>query len=221
MDTMTCRKCGHTKPIEQFPTSTTRKSGHTQPCKLCDNARRKQTYQAQRARDPEGLRQKMRDNLRQWRQAHPKKVYDQVMRYRARHREQFLQYQVQYHKEHIVDIHARHAAYHQRHRESRLLRSHLYAKSHRQQRADNENRRRARRRHAAVYEMIHRALVFARDQWICQLCHTRVKPQDASLDHIIPLSKGGEESYRNVCLVHTWCNSKKGNRAVAQQMRLF
>jgi 5-methylcytosine-specific restriction endonuclease McrA len=61
--------------------------------------------------------------------------------------------------------------------------------------------------------------VFERDNWICQLCnHPVSKIRDkrfidiASLDHIIPLSKGGQHSYANTQLAHLNCNIRKGNR---------
>ena len=62
-------------------------------------------------------------------------------------------------------------------------------------------------------------LVFERDGWICQLCADPVDPYErrrrwrASLDHIVPLSKGGSHTYDNVQLAHAGCNSRKGNRA--------
>ena len=62
--------------------------------------------------------------------------------------------------------------------------------------------------------------VFERNNWICQLCnHPVSKIRDkrfidiASLDHIIPLSKGGEHSYANTQLAHLSCNIRKGNRS--------
>lgn len=31
-----------------------------------------------------------------------------------------------------------------------------------------------------------------------------------TLDHVVPLARGGEHSYRNVKLAHPLCNSRKG-----------
>jgi 5-methylcytosine-specific restriction endonuclease McrA len=63
--------------------------------------------------------------------------------------------------------------------------------------------------------------VFIRDNWTCALCNGSVDssfegrhPKAPSLDHIIPLSKGGPHSYENVQLAHYGCNSRKGNRNV-------
>ena len=80
------------------------------------------------------------------------------------------------------------------------------------------NNRRARMKNQFV-EDVDANVVYERDGWICQLClHPVSKIADkrivdvASLDHIIPLSKGGEHSYKNTQLAHLSCNVRKGNR---------
>lgn len=39
---------------------------------------------------------------------------------------------------------------------------------------------------------------------------------DRSLDHILPISVGGQHSYANTRLTHTTCNVRRQNRGVAQ-----
>jgi 5-methylcytosine-specific restriction endonuclease McrA len=81
--------------------------------------------------------------------------------------------------------------------------------------------RRAKLRGAAIVEKIDENVVYERDKGICQLCFKKVKRADKSLDHVIPISLGGNHSYQNIVLVHRSCNSIKGNRFVPQQQRLF
>lgn len=78
--------------------------------------------------------------------------------------------------------------------------------------------RRAREKNAFV-EVIDPLVVFERDNWICQLCNhpvSKLRGREtidiASIDHIIPLAKGGKHSYDNVQLAHFTCNSRKGAR---------
>lgn len=78
-------------------------------------------------------------------------------------------------------------------------------------------RRRAWKRGAAL-SPVSRAKVYRRDGWLCQLCRLPVDPSlrspdpgSASLDHIHPLSRGGEHSMRNVQLAHLGCNRAKGD----------
>ena len=60
-----------------------------------------------------------------------------------------------------------------------------------------------------------------RDNNICQICGQYVScryeypnPLSASIDHIIPVSKGGKHSKDNCRLAHLQCNSIKGDRGV-------
>ena len=65
------------------------------------------------------------------------------------------------------------------------------------------------------YEPVDRFKVFERDEWICQLCLKPVDPLTtdsrwrASLDHVMPMSKGGAHTYANLQLAHVSCNSRK------------
>lgn len=65
---------------------------------------------------------------------------------------------------------------------------------------------------AVAYERIDPQVVYARDHGICQLCQEPCTLEDASIDHVIPLSKGGPHTYANITLAHKRCNSRKGNR---------
>jgi 5-methylcytosine-specific restriction endonuclease McrA len=62
-------------------------------------------------------------------------------------------------------------------------------------------------------------VLIERDKGICQLCFEPVligapnnHSKQPTQDHIIPLSKGGEESYANSQLACRHCNNKKNNR---------
>jgi hypothetical protein len=47
--------------------------------------------------------------------------------------------------------------------------------------------------------------------WLCWLCDLPMSPEDASRDHIIPLSKGGANRENNIRLAHIRCNTIRGN----------
>lgn len=46
---------------------------------------------------------------------------------------------------------------------------------------------------------------------ICHWCGKSVSPQEASLDHVIPLSRGGLTNMNNLVLAHKKCNHGRGN----------
>jgi 5-methylcytosine-specific restriction endonuclease McrA len=60
--------------------------------------------------------------------------------------------------------------------------------------------------------------IWDRDKGICQLCSSPVDPDlpwpdrmSKTLDHIVPLAKGGTHEWANVQLSHAVCNSRKND----------
>lgn len=46
----------------------------------------------------------------------------------------------------------------------------------------------------------------------CGICGKEIKDEkESTIDHIIPLSKGGADKRHNMQLAHNDCNNKKGN----------
>lgn len=61
-----------------------------------------------------------------------------------------------------------------------------------------------------------RTVVFARDDWECQYCGKHVSHRDATIDHIIPDSRGGPTSWRNCTTACRSCNRFKDDRTPAE-----
>lgn len=59
------------------------------------------------------------------------------------------------------------------------------------------------------YEVFTFEEIAERDKWRCYLCGKRVARKDASLDHVIPIVKGGGHTRTNVKLAHLRCNKRK------------
>jgi len=58
--------------------------------------------------------------------------------------------------------------------------------------------------------------VFARDEHTCQYCGRRYGATQLSLDHIVPRSQGGDDSWENVVCACIHCNVRKGGRTPAE-----
>lgn len=85
-----------------------------------------------------------------------------------------------------------------------------------------------RLRKTPTREPVDRRKVFDRDNWCCGICKNKIDPRlkhpdpkSASLDHIVPISKGGQHSYVNTQATHLDCNVGKGNRGGGEQLALI
>ncbi len=73
------------------------------------------------------------------------------------------------------------------------------------------------RKHGVVVGAVNRVKVYDRDGWACYVCGVQVvrskdyRPDQATLDHIVPLSLGGPHTYDNVRTCCHRCNSTKSN----------
>ena len=54
--------------------------------------------------------------------------------------------------------------------------------------------------------------IFKRDDYICQYCFCKLEYTNATVDHVIPRSKGGRHEWQNVVTSCLKCNRKKGDR---------
>ncbi|MBN1543299.1 HNH endonuclease [candidate division KSB1 bacterium] len=56
--------------------------------------------------------------------------------------------------------------------------------------------------------------IFKRDGYRCQYCHAVQGP--LTIDHILPRTKGGEDSWENLVCACVRCNNRKGDRTPEQ-----
>lgn len=87
-----------------------------------------------------------------------------------------------------------------------------------ERRRRNYERRRARKKSNGVVDDFTNLEVFERDNWFCGICGLKVDgtlawpdPMSASLDHIVPLSRGGSHTLDNVQCAHLVCNTRKND----------
>lgn len=81
----------------------------------------------------------------------------------------------------------------------------------------HHGRSRSRRRGKIQAEAYTDRSVFDRDGWICYLCGVAVSTVDKwphrmapTIDHIVPISRGGPDTFENVACAHWGCNQDKG-----------
>ena len=93
-------------------------------------------------------------------------------------------------------------------------------------RSDVNRRRRARLRLAKT-ELYTALEIAERDGWRCAICRKRIgqsyaypHPRSLSIDHIIPIAKGGDDVKSNVQSAHLHCNMSKHTGGI-DQLRLI
>ncbi len=79
----------------------------------------------------------------------------------------------------------------------------------------------SQRRRALVrgvpHELVLLSVLIERDKARCQLCRKgKLRGDKWSMDHILPISHGGEHTYANTQLAHLSCNLARNNRGAAQ-----
>lgn len=66
--------------------------------------------------------------------------------------------------------------------------------------------------------MLTRQNIFKRDGYLCQYCGTS---KDLTIDHIIPRSKSGRSTWKNLVTACKRCNSKKGDFSLEESGMLL
>lgn len=82
-------------------------------------------------------------------------------------------------------------------------------------------RRRAKLKNAPRVEKYDSLDIANRDGWKCHICGKKVHRRQLSMDHLVPLSRGGDDTPQNVALAHRTCNNRRGPGRLPAQLRLF
>jgi hypothetical protein len=57
----------------------------------------------------------------------------------------------------------------------------------------------------------HRLRIGHRSGWICSICNKPCNMQNGTIDHHIPLSRGGSDAFENLRWAHLICNQQKAD----------
>lgn len=69
-------------------------------------------------------------------------------------------------------------------------------------------------------EVVYERLMQAHGVVNCYCCGLPVSRRAATLEHIIPRSKGGARGFRNLAISHASCNVRKGSHVTPRDMEL-
>ena len=191
--TKECSKCGDIKPLSEFARASKEKSGYASACKVC----RKALYQ--------GL-QNERNRLR----------YAEDPQYRERK------------KAAVVAAFQKNAANYSDQRRTRYELNDSVRRAAVDRvdkwRAANQDSVRvygSRRRAKAVgadgdFEMADVIRLFEKQNSQCIYCGADISEGRHTIEHLVPLSRGGSNAIENVALACRSCNARKGDKTVAE-----
>jgi 5-methylcytosine-specific restriction endonuclease McrA len=63
-----------------------------------------------------------------------------------------------------------------------------------------------------AYDLIDLRTVYAHHKGLCGICHQPVSIDTFTIDHIVPVSRGGPHLFENLQPAHLACNVKKGDQ---------
>ena len=186
-----CSKCKEEKSLEEFYKNKARRDGVTPICKSC-----------------------RRESQKKYREENPGKVLEGKKKYYEENRDKVAESQKKYREENRDKVAEIQKKYYKKYREENPLK----IRAHR-------HKRRALKKATAV-EPIDLNLVWDDSFGICFLCgtpmdrqYTYPDPRLPSLEHIIPLSRGGTHTYDNLTYTHLQCNNRKLSSLV-EEMQL-
>lgn len=61
-----------------------------------------------------------------------------------------------------------------------------------------------------------KSMIYKRDRGRCQYCNNKVSKGKATLDHVVPKSRGGQTNFTNIVVACVECNQRKKDRTPAE-----
>lgn len=223
----TCRKCGEVKPLEAFVKDKRSKDGRTARCKSCFNADQRRRHHENghiemkrryREANRDKLRVTGREAMRRWREKNP----EAARRIAAKSRKTLRERDPGYHRRWYAANAER-----ERERSRRVMREYrkrdperakkvreAYRARHpelvRQRERENTQRRRALMKRSSPETAAFMAKMLKEP---CAYCGAT---ENITVDHVVPLSRGGRHEISNLAPACLTCNCSKGTKSVEQ-----
>lgn len=81
------------------------------------------------------------------------------------------------------------------------------------------NKKSKRKKKKSTYK---KRLVIERDNYVCQYCSRQLTSDSATIDHVLPRSKGGKSTYENTVAACGPCNTRKADKSLKEaRMKLL
>lgn len=188
----TCTKCGETKQLEAYGSHRGRKDGLSSRCKVCTNSDAKRFREV----NAERISERRRGRRQEWRKARYAAIKDHELSYYKNYRAANLEKQRERSRK----------WYHEN--KERAQRTHReWAQANPEKPRAREHRRRARLLNAEGSYTVEQWVALR--AWFGDVCLACGSKEDITIDHVVPLCKGGTNSIENLQPLCKSCNSRK------------
>lgn len=206
----TCSRCAESKPLDAFYVQTGAASGRQSRCRECTNKASRE-YRAANV-------ERLSEYNRRWR-AENAELADELTRdWRNRNRERVAVTKQAWAQNHLEHRREQYRIWSAENVESKRAGIAQWKEANPERVSGHHRKRRATVRGAVIGVIDGEAMWKAQDSR-CPLCLDLIDrtlswpdPASISLDHNIPLSRGGEHTQSNVQWTHLLCNLRKGDR---------
>lgn len=184
-----CTPCGQIKPLEQFKATKKR----VLCCKICFNLKKRKAYNRKPLEERSKIA-KRKVESRTPEQIEKFKTYQKKWRAKPEIKKRILESQRRRYKTWTKDQK-------EKYREVLLKGVRAYQ---------------ARKRNALIIISFTKADIIRRDGLSCYLCDKKLTEKSAIVEHLIPLSRGGNHKPENVKISCAKCNNMKHNKTVTE-----
>ena len=201
MTTKICTKCNTEKELTEFGNLSTTKDGKQFRCKECRNLSARESTQRADSNHKEVLKKSYQKHKEkrikekaEYRESNRKLLADKQKEYYRENKEECIEYQKKYrayNKERIRDY-------------WKMYRATEQGKT--VKRNSNHKRRTLTKNGDVTVQQLKELYLTAKN---CYWCNTKLNKNNTHLDHLMPLSKGGEHTLSNLVISCRKCNLSK------------
>lgn len=218
----TCSKCKVWKIFGDFYKDRRKNNGYRSDCKVC-NEKKSVEY---RKLNAEKVAQKQRKYYEENKEILNKKHREYFKKYYQLNKKKVIEATTKYYKVNEEKVREYKKEYKEKNKDAIVAQSKEYRNSEKGKNSGHNARLKRRSHEYKVRFYPHeRTKLLNRDNWTCQCCGIKVHDGSVNdefkchIDHIKPISKGGDSEPKNLRVLCRTCNLSKGNN-VDEQLQL-
>lgn len=210
----TCTECKEYKGFDQYHFKVKSKGIYQSYCKSCGKEIQKQFYN--------NNKESILNQKKQYHQQNSEDIKLKRKLYYQEKKEEILEKIKQYRQDNLEKFKEKDRIYNLTNKEAIAQRRKKYLQSENGKNADfRGSMKRRSYKHKVSFRPIERTTILNRDNWECQMCGCKVHdrntghwntPDKANIDHIIPISKGGNSEPDNLQVLCRTCNLSKKDK---------